>query len=190
MAVTLSELAELAKSAGLDMTLLPEHQAITGTWGTDRYKDEHGDAKMHVFALLQENGEYITFMAPGLYDLSRCEHRASAIEAMTRVAYVTPFVGYELADDGAEVRATIEYPIENAALSVEQLRDSLGLLLQLVDHYDPVIRHAMKTGTIDLGLADEDPPAERSELEELVAKLGGIEALRKLAADDGAQGAG
>jgi len=182
MAITISELAELARQAGLNLKVVPEDNLVVGNWSTERFRDAEGDSGIVIFVILGEDGEFISFVAPSIYSLKGCEHRAAAIEAMTRVAYVTPYVGYELDPEEDRVRATIEFPLETGTLTSEQLKLSTGMLAAIVDHFDPVIRHAMTAGEVDLSLAEQDPPAERDELEELVAKLGGIEKLRELAA--------
>lgn len=181
MAVTLSELAGLFKQAGINLTVVAEDNLVHGVWETKRFRDVDGDAGLRVFVIVGENGRFLSFVAPDVYRLKGCAHRAAAIEAMARIAYVTPYVGYELDPEADVIRATIEFPLETAAVTSEQLRHSCALLVEIVDHFDPVVRHAMATGEIDLARAEQDPPAARDELEALVEKIGGIDKLRELA---------
>jgi len=184
MAMTISELAELSKQAGYNLEVVPDDSLLHGSWVTQRYRDSDGDLSLQIFLLLLDDGEYVVAVSPRVYNLNGCSHRAAAIEAMTRIAYITPYIGYELDREDGEIRVTVEFPIGSGSLTVEQLKIMVAAVLW-VDHYDPVVRHAMKTGEIRLELADEPPAEDRSELDELVAKIGGLDKLRELAAARG-----
>jgi len=56
-------------------------------------------------------------------------------------------------------------------------------MIRLVDEYDPVIRHAITSGEIDFTKAGKELKEQSAptEVEALIAKIGGVEKLKELA---------
>ena len=91
---------------------------------------------------------------------------------------------FEYNEESGELRATVEFPIGENRLTASQIKSCLLLLLGVIDSADPVIRHAMKTGLVDLECGEKiEEDSDKKELNDLLKKAGGIEGLRKLAAE-------
>jgi hypothetical protein len=74
-------------------------------------------------------------------------------------------------------------------MCAEQLHRTIAGLLVAARQFDPVIRHAMQTGEVDLDLAREDmpePPADITRILELGDSAGGFDALERLLGDSDA----
>ena len=72
MAITISELAELAKQAGMNVKVVPEDDLVVGNWSTDRFRDSDGDAGIAIFVILGEDGRLGQQRRPGCTIHSRC----------------------------------------------------------------------------------------------------------------------
>jgi len=161
-----------------------EEQGFYGRWfgDLDAFKDGDGDFCCFVAVDLAREGATVMFVAPRLYDLSGCKHRAAVLEACLILAHEMKSLNYEFQADTGEIRATVEIPVADSALNEAQVRRAVRLLVSILDSGDPVIRHAMRSGIIDLdrvGLKAAE--VERLDREQLVKDLGGIERLRALA---------
>ena len=159
-------------------------------WGfirdTRSYRDSDGDAVMHVVVQLTEDGRFIRFIAPELYDLSKCRDRTAAMEAALATGYRTKSINYEFDPTSGELRAVLEFPLGNAVFTEKQVSRCIGLLSRIVDAADPVIRRAIDTGKVDWSIYDTVPAdADKRQMAELLERVGGIEGLRKLAAQAG-----
>jgi hypothetical protein len=185
MSMTLSELAETAKKAELELSPQEGEASLWGHWNTKFFKHPGLDEKsLELRFGLDEDGEFLYVMSLPLYCLKDCPHKAEALEAMLTIAYVTKSVSYEYDPTDGEVRATIEMPLQDGRVTPDQFAAMCNLLAATIDCYDTVIRHAMNTGVIDMSLEGKPlPDPEKQELNELLAKIGGVEALKKLAAE-------
>lgn len=184
MSITLSQLAEIAKQANLKVHP-EEDRYLWGHWTTEFFSHPGVDQKsleLHFF--LDEDGEFLLIMSLPLYSLKDCPHKNQVLEALLSTMYLTKSVSYEYDPDDGEVRATIEMPIEDGTITPEQFRALCGLLVGTIDGSDSIIRHAMKTGKIDQSLEGKPlPDPEKQEINELLAKIGGVEGLKRIVGD-------
>jgi hypothetical protein len=185
MAMTLSELAETAKKAEIVLNTEEGQPHLWGHWNMDFFTHPGiEDKTLELRFGLAEDGEFLYVMSLSLYSLKDCAYKPQVFEALLSIAYVTKSVSYEYDPTDGEVRATIEMPIEDGRLTPDQLAAMCNFMAATIDGYDTVIRHAMKTGTIDMSLEGKPlPDPEKQELNDLLAKIGGIETLKKLAAE-------
>lgn len=183
MAMTLSELAETAKKAEIVLKAEEGESHLWGHWNMDFFTHPGIDEKtLELRFGLAEDGEFLYVMSLSLYSLKDCAYKPQVFEALLSIAYVTKSVSYEYDPTDGEVRATIEMPLEDGRLTPDQLAALCSFMAVTIDGYDSVIRHAMKTGTIDMSLEGKAlPDPDKQQLNELLAKIGGIEGLKKLA---------
>jgi hypothetical protein len=100
---------------------------------------------------------------------------------------------------GVVAQKGIEIPLERAPLCAEQLQRGIAGVLLAIRRFDPVIRHAMETGEVDLDLAREEEPSAPADDEhesppvpdvgrilDLANEAGGLDTLDKLLGGDGA----
>ena len=93
------------------------------------------------------------------------------------VSWKTKMIQFEYDDSDGEVRAIIEFPLEDAELTRRQLLRSVQALVQIVDKYHPVIYKALREGVIEF---DESG----NPLDELQSAFSRFEdALRELGID-------
>ena len=191
MAMTLSELGILLTPKPMSFEFKSKNEETSADskyyyrkHGTEVYIDEDGDKSCFLVVDLCNNGECILILSPELYNLKKCENRAAVFEAVLAIGYDTKSVNFEYNEESGELRATVEFPIGENRLTASQIKSCLLLLLGVIDSADPVIRHAMKTGLVDLECGEKiEEDSDKKELNDLLKKAGGIEGLRKLAAE-------
>jgi hypothetical protein len=192
MATTLDELKHFLDDAGLKYDAHDEDRVIavgfSGESDDTTYRDEDGDPHVQVLVRLVEEGEFCAAFVPRAWRLADCQHRAAVCEAAARIQGKMKLVRFDL-DDNDHLQPNIEIPLEKAPMCAEQLHRAIACLLITVREYDPVIRHAMTTGEVDLELAKEDvpePPADITRVLELGEAVGGLDALERLLGDSDA----
>jgi hypothetical protein len=192
MATTFDDLKQFLDDAGLNYDAHEEHSVIAigfaGEPDDTTYRDADGDPHVQVIVRLMEQGEFCVAFVPRAWNLAGCEHRAAVCEAVTRLQSKVKLVRYDLEDDG-HLQPNVEISLEKAPMCAEQLHRAIAGLLMAVRQFDPVIRHAMETGAVDLDLAKEDmpePPPEITRILELGESAGGLEALERLLGDSDA----
>ena len=89
-------------------------------------------------------------------------------------------------DDG-ELQANVELPLEDASLTSNQFHRAVHAVLHGTQQFDPVIRHAMQTGEVDLELLDDTRRRARAarQLDRLTREAGGSEELERVLSGDG-----
>ncbi|NBO95479.1 MAG: hypothetical protein EBU79_06360 [Betaproteobacteria bacterium] len=141
---------------------------------------------------IHEDGDFLQFVCPRLYNLRECPHKAAAFEAALVMAWRTKSVGYEYHPESGELRAVFELPLEDSMLTERQMARIVKTVYDLIETYDPVIRHAMKTGKVDMERTKHAEPDEEAvknqEVSELIRQLGGLDKLREMASQNRAPG--
>ena len=189
MAMTLSELGMLLTPEPMSFVEAkdkenPDENYYHRYHGTEIYVDEDGDKSCFLIVDLCDKGEFVLIVSPDLYNLKECANRAAVFEAVLAIGYDTKSVNFEYNEESGELRATVEFPIGENRLTASQIKSCLLLLLGVIDSADPVIRHAMKTGLVDLEYGEKiEEDSDKKELNDLLKKAGGIVGLRKLAAE-------
>lgn len=192
MATTFDELKRFLDDAGLEYEAHEEHHIIavgfSGEPDDTTFRDRDGDPSVQILVRLVERGEFCAAFVPRAWSLADCEHRAAVCEAATRIQSQMKLIRFDLEDEGY-LQPNIEIPLEKAPMCAEQLHRAIAGLLMAVRQFDPVIRHAMQTGEVDLDLAREDmpePPADITRILELGEATGGLDALERLLGDSDA----
>ena len=186
MGMTPSQIGALLKKVGINAEFNEEDQYFVFSLGTEVFKDQDGDNCLLMAIDIWEDGEFLQFICPRLYNVKDCPNRAAVFEAALVMAWRTKSLGYEYHQDSGELRAVFEMPLEDGELTERQLARILKMVFDLVEAYDPVIRNAITAGEIDMSLAGSKEPepgaTKNREVEELIAELGGVDKLRELAA--------
>lgn len=98
------------------------------------------------------------------------------------MAWTTKSLAFEY--DAAEKKlwVTVDVLVEDGTLTANQVERIVSTLIELVDEYHPVLRHAIDSGEIDFRRAGNATAAqpEASEVEELIRKLGGLDKLQQM----------
>jgi len=193
MATTFEELKKFMDESGLMYDANDDLQAIAIGFAAEpeetTYRNpESNEPVVQIIVRLVESGEFVAVIAPQAWDLSDCENRAAVCEAACRTAARLKLLRFDLDDEDC-LQPNVELALEDAPMCSNQLHRAIGAVLATVREFDPVIRHAMETGVVDLSLAHRDrpqPPGDISRILELGDAAGGLDALEQLLGGDGA----
>jgi hypothetical protein len=104
---------------------------------------------------LEEEGEFFAIYAPQvLSGVSDHRHKAAILQTMLSISWETKMLQWEYDPVDGEIRAIIEFPLEDSTLTERQFNRCLTALIQIVDDMAiPRLQQVMETGA-DPG--DED----------------------------------
>jgi hypothetical protein len=191
MATTFETLKEFMNESGLQYDSHDEHNLIAVGFGCEptetTYRDADGDPHVQLIVRLVEDGEFVVVVAPQAWNLAACDHKQSVCEVIARAQAKLKLARFDL--DENFLNPNIEIPLEKAPMCCEQLMRAIAGVLLAVRRFDPVIRHAMETGIVDLELAHEEPigPADNiGQILELGDAAGGLDVITRLLGDSNA----
>jgi hypothetical protein len=149
MAATLDQIAQYLDNRGWKYRLDHEEFRIyTGVQG------DHVENLLIVIEL-EEDGEFFAIYAPQvLSGVSDHPHKSSILQTMLSISWETKMLQWEYDPVDGEIRAIIEFPLEDSTLTERQFNRCLTALIQIVDDMAiPRLTEVMETG-MDPG--DED----------------------------------
>jgi hypothetical protein len=137
-------------------------QVIRTGFKTKSYRNPKGDDGVSIIIALEEDGEFIKVMAPRCYHYPAGDHKEALFQTLLMISWMTKMIQFEYDKDDGEIRAIIEFPLEDAILTDKQLLRCLHALAQMVDEHDHLIRGAMEHGQL---------PESKSELDAAFAEF-------------------
>jgi hypothetical protein len=186
MATTLADLKRYLETFDLQYQSSKKHNALRIGFCCEpdetTFRDADGDPVVQVIVRVAEKGELVAVLCPQAWNIADCPHRQAVCEAMARLQASTKLIRFDLDDEG-HVTPNIEIPLETAPMTADQFLRGIAGVLLAVRQFDPVIRHAMTSGEVDLDLVRDDlpePPPEVTGLLDLAKEAGGIEGLERL----------
>ena len=177
MGSTLEQISEYLDSEGLKHRIDKDKDVIFTGFGTEQYVDKDGENHLGMVIALEENGEFLKIFTPQCYSALDETNRPALLQTLLMVSWKTKMIQFEYDDSDGEIRAIIEFPLEDAELTRRQLLRSVQSLVQIVDKYHPVIYKALREGVIEFG--ESGNPL--SELQDAFSRF--EEALRELGID-------
>lgn len=129
---------------------------------TENYRNDDSAKSLSLFIKLEEDGKFIKVLAPYVYRCalkSGSNRKAALFQALLQICWKTKMVQFEYDSDDGEIRAIIEFPLEDTPLSKSQLVRVMSTLSSVVDLYHEEIVKAL---TID---GDYGLPASNYEKE-------------------------
>lgn len=175
MGSTLEQIGEFLATEDLNYRIDTDRDVIVTGFGTENYIDDDGDKNLGMIIQLEENGEFLKIFTPKCYSILEETNRAALMQTLLMVSWKTKMIQFEYDDSDGEVRAIIEYPLEDANLTRRQLLRSVQSLVQIVDKYHPVMYKALREGVIEFE-ASENPLEELqnafSRFEETLREMG------------------
>lgn len=197
MPTTLAQLTTFLDEFKLSYDVNEEHQAIAISFtfpaDTTSYRDRDGDAQLQLLVQVAENGELLIVVAPQAWSVELCPHEAAVFEVLVSLQSRFRLLRFNYDPSSGHVHPTVELPLDDSILSVEQFHRVICAVMIGVNRLDAVIRHALQTGEIRLELMDEEPAdeepteEERSRtdedflrLESMARRAGGVEGLERL----------
>ena len=150
------------------------------------YRDKDGDPHVAIVITIAERGEFIGLFVPFAWSLAGCGHKAAVFEAIALIQSHYKLLRFDYDPNDGEIRPNVELPLEDANVTTQQFQRVMRALIEGINRFDQVIRHAMNTGEVRLDLArnplqDQSDPADIDSLLQLIDRTGGIDALEDLA---------
>ncbi len=146
MATTLEEIKSFLEEEGMKYK---EHKGRIGLiCQTDNYIDKDGDKSLLIIIAAEENGEFLKVFTPRAWEIKDAKKRLPVMDALLQISWRTKMIQFEFDPSDGEIRAIIEYPLEDAKLTRKQLVRTITGLWHLIDDFDPVVRRAMTEGVV------------------------------------------
>lgn len=186
MAITLQEIAKHLDTIGWTYELQEEHDRVMLGFGTEHHVDCDGDKHIALCVEIAAKGAYVQVVLPNVYNLKECKFKGPVLATLAEIAFRTRSVQCEYDSSDGEVRYAVDTWVLDNTLTARQLEVMVRMGVEILEEYEPVVRHAMATGKINFELAakrESPTPAGNAaplppEIAELLAKAGGMEGLR------------
>ena len=169
MATTISELSAFLDAHGVRHDARDEATIVTGFGKLDRFRDAAGEPHIRIVIRLEEGGQYVKVFAPNAYQIP-LDDAGPVLQACTMIQWRTKLVQFEYDETDGELRPIVEFPLQDAPMTADQLMRCITGLVGLVDHYHPVLALARDTGEIVFDESDGGP----SPVDMLSRLLGGF----------------
>src|SRR5579883_2581409 len=142
MAATLQQIAKYLDNLGWDYRFDEEEDRIvTGV------ESENIEDFLIVVQLDEEGGFFRIFTPQVLAGVQDHPYKAAILETMLAISWETKMLQWEYDPLDGEIRAIIEFPLEDSILTEKQFNRCLSGLVQLVDSVAlPRLREVMETG--------------------------------------------
>jgi len=95
---------------------------------------------------LQENGEFFEILVPNLFKYPDGPHKLPLMQTLLNISWETKMLQWEYDPSDGEIRATIEFPLEDAPMTSRQFFRAFDGMLQFVQVFGPRIRTVIETG--------------------------------------------
>jgi hypothetical protein len=158
MGATLPQIAGYLDNIGWKYRIDEENNRIlTGVYAENK-------EEFLIVIQLDEDGEFFELFAPRvLSDIKNHPHKAAILQTMLCISWETKMLQWEYDPADGEIRAIIEFPLEDSTLTERQFNRCLYSLIELVDEIAlPRLTTVMETG---------EDPGDLAEGERLLLKL-------------------
>ena len=118
---------------------------------TENYLDAEGRKRIFVICGVFDEGTYLEVFCPNVANLATCRFKSAALAAMAEICWRTKHAQLEYDPSDGEVKISADMPVCDSVVTAEQLLALMGNVVTVMDEYQPVIRHAMETGQVDMG---------------------------------------
>ncbi len=158
MSTTLKKITEFLDQERLDYLHKEGKQHLRMRMPTKKYMQV--GAKNHHIDLviaLEEEGAYLKVIAPEVYHFpanAGSFQKLALMQSLLQISLMSKMVQFEYDADDGEIRAIIEFPLEDAALTSRQLMRCIHGLVKVMDRNHFTIIDAIKHG-----LTPESPAA-------------------------------
>ncbi len=142
-------------------------------FATQRYENQEGEKHLHLYIVLEENGEFFRVVSPNCYVVPSEETQRALFKTLLMIASKSKMVqfscenpsqmdfGNALPDDVSLpvdmewITATVEMPIEDGTLTETQTLRSVFALVKILEYYHPVIMNAIDHGEVDFSIVEQ-----------------------------------
>jgi hypothetical protein len=154
MATTYETVCEFLKKREIDFER-HEDGAILIQYDTEKYRDPQGEANVLIAIKLENDGKFLKIFVPNAFSYHEGPYKAVVLQAALFVNFQSKMLQFEYDPRDGEIRAMVEFPLEDSPLTEEQFFRAFHGLCVLVEEYSPFIHHAMR-GTLDAATSGLD----------------------------------
>jgi len=140
MATTLDQIAGFLTSKDLKFNREYDRGMIVVPF---RHED---DQPLMVVVRLEENGEFLKIFTPTLFRYLDGPNKLALMESLLLTSWETKMLQWEYDPTDGEVRAIVEFPLEDAQLTLKQFSRAFDGLIQLVTRFYPRLKKVIETG--------------------------------------------
>ncbi|MCX7595422.1 MAG: YbjN domain-containing protein [Fischerella sp.] len=142
MAATLQQIANYLDNLGWDYRLDEEEDRIITGVESENIED------FLIVVQLDEEGKFFRLFAPQvLAGVKDHPYKAAILQSMLAISWETKMLQWEYDPSDGEIRAIIEFPLEDSILTEKQFNRCLSGLIQLIDSVAlPRLKAVMETG--------------------------------------------
>jgi hypothetical protein len=150
MGITLDQIATYLEPSNLVYTLQSDQARILVELETEFDED------LLVVIQLDEEGRFFKLFAPEvLAGVKEHPYKAAILQTMLSISWETKMLQWEYDPADGEIRAIIEFPLEDSTLTAQQFNRCFEGLVEIVGSWAlPRLHEVMRTG-IDLGDPDD-----------------------------------
>jgi hypothetical protein len=166
MPATIEQIAGFLDAEGLKYRI--EDGFIRTGFQTSNYRDTDGDAGIQLAIALEKlehDGEFIKVVAPNIYRYPEGPHKAALFQTLLTISWDTKMIQYEYDPRDGEVRAIIEFPLADSALTQRQLMYCIHGLTALAEENHETVMAAMTKGELPERESDEEMAAMWAEFQ-------------------------
>ena len=158
MATTLTKITEFLNLAGLEYVHKEGKQHLRLRMPTRKYAPP-GERGHHIDLViaLEEEGSYVKVIAPEVYHFPASAgsfQKLALMQSLLQISLMSKMVQFEYDAEDGEIRAIIEFPLEDALLTSRQLMRCIHGLVKVMERHHSTIQDAIKHG-----LTPESPAA-------------------------------
>jgi hypothetical protein len=155
VATTIVELETLFKEIGWKYKLsVDDNKASEGYiyagFPTKEYRDKDGDNYIGILFTVQEDGELVKVIVPKLYNCINTAHRRAFFEVAIRKTFEQKLCFYDYDHRDGEIRMILDLPLEDARITIGQIKRIVHSMVRLIDTNDAVVRAAVEEGRLPL----------------------------------------
>ncbi|WP_341526212.1 hypothetical protein WKK05_27185 [Nostoc sp. UHCC 0302] len=142
MGANLKQITKYLDNLGWDYRIDDEEDRIITGVEADNLED------FLIVVQLDEDGRFFRVFAPQvLVGVQDHPHKGAILQTMLAISWETKMLQWEYDPSDGEIRAIIEFPLEDSILTEKQFHRCLSGLIQIVDGIAlPRLKEVMKTG--------------------------------------------
>ena len=149
MATNIDEVKKFLDEEGKKFREFGEKNYIRPGFITENYTDVDGEKLCHLVVAVEEDGEFLKILAPKAYQFPKdasSYNKMALFQTLLQISWDTKMVQFEYDPDDGEVRAIIEFPIEDSTLTCKQLMRCIYGITGVLEKYHEQITDAMRSG--------------------------------------------
>lgn len=144
MATTIAEITKLLDEANLRYRVVED--CIRLYYATEAYEDRQGEDSLAVLIGLEEDGEMLRILAPGVYVVppeATAETKAAVLATLHQINLESKIHHYEFDQEDGEIRLCVDLPLEDSVPTRLQLERIIRTFPSFIDIWHLTLRDAL-----------------------------------------------